>query len=76
MTEKRIYVIIDKKECVCYCTTDKTQASSILGIHRNTIRNRLKKGYFENNHLILTTAILHKSNKGGHLINFKLNEQI
>jgi hypothetical protein len=66
METEQVYVVVKKKENIAFCTIDLLKASSLLGIHKNTFRNRLKrtKNYFENHELIIATAILYRSNRG------------
>lgn len=76
MKTEKIYVVVNKQEHTCSGAIDLLQASSLLGIHRNTFKNRLKRSgnYFENNECIIAVATLYRSNKYGNRSKFYSND--
>jgi hypothetical protein len=61
-----VYAIFSKIDHVSYCTIDGTKAASLIGIHKNTLKNRLRKynDYYEDHKFIIAKAILYKTNRG------------
>jgi len=64
MKTRTIYTILHKetKEITAY--SDLTQTASILGIHVNTLRYKLKQGPYEDNIHLAMISSLYLSNRG------------
>ena len=65
LMRKRYIIIVDKDNRTCSICGDAVQAALVLGIHRNTVKNRLKESYWSDDKYILAYANYLKSNKGG-----------
>lgn len=61
-----MYNITDTKNKIGYRVEDKTRVAEIVGVHRNTIANRLRdSGYAEiNGFIIIEDPIVIKSKRG------------
>jgi hypothetical protein len=64
LTEENIYIVVNKKESTCFSTTDRTTIASKIGVHDNTLKYRLRNGYFENKDLIIAKSVLYRTKRG------------
>ena len=61
-----MYVLVDRKNQLCYASIDKKFIAETIGVHRNTLNNWLKNSnYAENgNYIIARKVKCKKSGKG------------
>ena len=62
MKTKELIFLIDKEGCFGYATTDMTDISASLGVHRTTVSKRLP--YWENDKYIICYAERKASRRG------------
>jgi hypothetical protein len=65
MKATTFYMLIDKQERKGHIVVDRKKVAQLIDVHPNTVKYRLKDGYYEDNKIVICKSDIILSTRGG-----------